>query len=96
MKRPFKARYTDDELYALTDEWETWAGCKDSGFVLVRLMDIDRAMHALSPPHREAVFLCGFCQMTTTEAANLVGIGQKMMWRRYQRGLEMMGKFLNG
>lgn len=96
MKRPFRDRYTNDELYALTDEWETWAGHKESGFILVRLMDIDRAMHALSPPQREAMFLIGFCQLTHREAAALVGITPMGMWKRYQRGLESMALFLNG
>lgn len=96
MKRPFKARYSDDELYALTDEWETWAGYRAHINILVRLMDIDRAMHALSPPQREAVFLCGFCQLTEREVAKLVGVTQQAVHKRYQRGLESMALFLNG
>ena len=96
MKRPFRSNYTQQELIALTDEWVDWEGNKSSTTILVRLMDLDRAMAHLSPPQREAIFLIGLCQLTQKEAAALCGVSQQSMWERYKRGLANMATYLNG
>jgi DNA-directed RNA polymerase specialized sigma24 family protein len=95
-KKPFLARYTLDELIAITDEWEAWAEYKDRHNIHVRLMDTMDAIHKLSPPLAEAVFLIGLAQLPTREAAKFAGVPYVTLWRRYQRGLENMAHYLNG
>lgn len=95
-RKPFRAKYTLDELIAITDEWEYVAGYRDRLWVLVMLMDTMSAMKVLSDKQKQAVFLIGLCQMRQEDAAALCGITQPAMWKRYQRGLENMAHYLNG
>lgn len=96
MRRPFRAKYTLDELTAITDEWEAWQGLKSHINILVRCMDVENALKHLGPVEREAVFLVGICQLTIREAAEVTDVYPMKMWRRYQRGLEAMAHYLNG
>lgn len=96
MKRPYRARYTLNELIAITDEWEAWQEYKSYLNILIRLMDTENALMSLSQKQRQAVFLIGICQMSVQEAADLCGITTSPMWRRYQRGLDAMAHYLNG
>ena len=95
-KKSFRAKYTLDELIAITDEWEAWTEYRDRLNILVRLMDTMQALRVLSPPQAEAVFLIGLAQLTTREAAKLAGVTPMGVWKRYQRGLENMAHYLNG
>ena len=95
-RKPFRARYTLDELIAITDEWEAWSEHRDRQNIHVRLMDTMDAIHKPSPPLAEAVFLIGLAQLPTREAASVAGVPYVTLWRRYQRGLETMAHYLNG
>lgn len=95
-RKPLRAKYTLDELIAITDEWEAWANYKDRLSILVRLMDTMQAMRVLSRPQAEAVFLIGLAQLTVREAADIAGVSHQAVWKRYQRGLDNMAHYLNG
>ena len=94
--KPRAARYTLDELIAITDEWEAWTEYRDRLNILVRLMDTMKEMRVLSRPQMEAVFLIGLAQLTVREAAEIAGTSPMGVWARYQRGLENMAHYLNG
>lgn len=94
--KPFRAKYTLDELIAITDEWEFVAGYRDRLWILVLLMDTMAAMKVLTVKQKQAVFLIGLCQMRLEDSAAVCGVTKQAMWKRYQRGLENMAHYLNG
>lgn len=94
--KPWRDNYSDDEVRTVTEEREELDGSRHKTFILVRLMDIDRAWHNLPPREKEAVLLVGMLQLPLRQAANLLSASHQTVWRRYNRGLEYMAHYLNG
>lgn len=60
------------------------------------LVDVDRAVACLTPHEYQAVLLVGLIGLSSSAAGELFGVSQPTMWRRYERGLEMLVTALNG
>jgi DNA-directed RNA polymerase specialized sigma24 family protein len=60
------------------------------------IADIHAAIDSLNPALRGAVLLVALFGYTTREAAELLGVAQRTVVVRYQRGREEIATYLNG
>lgn len=96
-RRPFRFNYNEDEVRVLIEDYEELDALRATrSFILVRLMDIDRALKVLPPKEREALLLCGQIGLTMRTAGAILGVSAQTMSNRYNHGLGNMARFLNG
>jgi len=88
--------YSLDEIAALADGWEELREHNNKAWILVRMIDIQRAIHTLDRPHQEAVLLVGFLGLSSRSASTELGVSHTTVSRRYAEGIAKMAKFLNG
>lgn len=65
-------------------------------WLLVRCVDIERALAVLPDAYYDAVVLVGAGQLPLREASNRLGVSHVTVGIRYKRGLEYMADYLNG
>jgi DNA-directed RNA polymerase specialized sigma24 family protein len=85
----------------LVEEYEELRENKDTGshyqlLMLVKLADLDRAIHHLRQKEFEAILLCGMLSLTMRTAGSLLGVSAQTMSNRYNRGLVSLARYLNG
>lgn len=90
------SRYSNDELTALAEGYEELRCSDNKAWILVRLVDLDRAYKYLNKDHRRAVLLVGMLGYSTRAAADILGISHTTVAHRYNAGLERMESYLNG
>lgn len=91
-----KGNYSLEEVTALVEGYEELRWCDTKAWVLVRLIDLRRAMARLTREHREAVVLCGLHGLSTRVASPLIGVSHTTVAKRYNQGLNTMVKYMNG
>lgn len=91
----WRSNYTLEEVEALIEGYEELQGVKHKAYVLVRLMDIDRALPLLTLKQRQAVFLVGMLGMDTRSAGDVLGISHEAVLKRYRHGLVRLTEILN-
>lgn len=88
--------YSLDEVEALIEGYYLLqVAAERSPTWLVRLCDVDNAIHALPPKEYQAVLLIGLIGFDTRTVGTALGVSFATAWRRYQRGLEYIVNYLN-
>ena len=95
MNRSRGYNYSLEEITALADGWEELQEHDNKSWILVRMVDIRRAMDILDRPHHEAVLLVGFLGLSSRKAAEVLDVSHTTVARRYSEGVAKMAKFLN-
>lgn len=68
----------------------------NKAWILVRLIDLQRAIAYLPEEQRAAVLLVGFLGYSTRQASSRLNVSHTTVAKRYQMALEVMSNFLNG
>lgn len=89
-------RYSLEEVTALVEGYGELRFSDTKAWILVRLIDMRRAMAYLSREHREAVILCGLHGLSTRVASPYLRVSHTTVAKRYAQGLEIMVKYMNG
>jgi hypothetical protein len=93
-------RYTEGEVRALVYGFPIWKelrGTHRAGIGwIVRLADIDRALHQLPSTLRLPVLLHGLIGLEQEEAAPYLECSQQTVSRRFSEGIAAMTRYLNG
>lgn len=92
----YRGRYTEEEIEALIEGYEELRYLKYKPYVLVRLLDLDTAIHKLPPKEYQAVLLCGLIGLSTRWAGEVMGVSKDTIHRRYKHGLRRLHQILNG
>ena len=96
MPRRWPSNYTAGEVEALIEGYYLLqVAAERSPTWLVRLCDVDNAVHALPPKEHQAVLLIGLIGLDTRTVGAALGVSYATAWRRYQRGLEYIVNYLN-
>ena len=94
--------YTRREVKGLVDNYAELKGRRDTTpgfplFLLLALVDLDRAIANLPPKEYQAILLHGLLRQTVRgAAAGLLGVSPTTLYERYESGLEWITDFLNG
>lgn len=88
-------RYAEEEASVLVEEYGELSGLRHKAWILVRLLDVERSLRRLSPPHREAIFLVGMAGLSLREAATILDVSKDTVARRYNRGIQELVRYLN-
>lgn len=96
MTSPPQSSYTVDEVEAIVDLYYEAKPVATRLSTLVRLWDVERAIHALPPKERESLFLIGLVGFDSRTVGTALGVDYTTAWRRYRRGLEYIVNYLNG
>jgi len=91
-----KGSYSIEEVTALVEGYEELRWCDTKAWILVRLIDLRRAMAGLTREHQEAVVLCGLHGLSTRVASPYIGVSHTTVAKRYNQGLQKMQKIMNG
>jgi len=91
-----KGSYSIEEVTALVEGYEELRWSDTKAWILVRLIDLRRAMAKLTREHREAVVLCGLHGLSTRVASPYLGVSHTTVAKRYTQGLTVMQKYMNG
>lgn len=65
-------------------------------FAQLRLMDFDKNIKLLSKEERNSLFLYGICNLTSREAATIVGLHHSSILDRYTKAKDKICKLMNG
>lgn len=88
--------YSEDEVRVLVEDYAELYGLRHKAFIMVRLLDLMRAMKRLSPPHLEALFYIGLAGLSLRQAGEIAGVSHDTMWRRYSRATRELVRYMNG
>lgn len=91
-----RASYSYEELDAIAEGYEELRESDNKAWILVRLIDLQRAYGFLSKEQRCAVLLVGMLGYSTRQAAPLLEVSHTTVAKRYATGLDAMRNFLNG
>ncbi|HEY6022230.1 MAG TPA: sigma factor-like helix-turn-helix DNA-binding protein [Candidatus Paceibacterota bacterium] len=96
MARPFRDSYSETELRTLVEEYEELGLLREKLWILVRLIDLERALNHLPPRELEAVIFYGMTGLPLRDVADMMCVSHTAIHNRYQRGLKYMARYLNG
>lgn len=88
--------YSAKEVKGILDNYVEFATKRHRPYIAVRLADLQRAMHQIPYPLREAAFLLGVAQMPLREAAELSNVSHTRIGDRYRYAIDELLIRLNG
>lgn len=90
------ARYDENEVQALIDNYLELRYLKHRPSIHVRLMDLERAMRMLPRKLFEAVLVYGLLRFTSRAAGEALHISESAVRKRYRQGADQILQTLNG
>lgn len=88
--------YTEKEIVALVDNYESLRFLRHRAAIHVRLMDIEVAMRYLPRKLRDVMLVYGIMRYEQAETGRFLNISQQAVSKRYHQGIEHMLYTLNG
>lgn len=92
-------RYSHEEVESLVEGYEELRQARDTSRrglrILHGLLDMDRALRALTHKQRQVVVLSGLLGFNYRQAAELLGISPSTARRRYLHTLESLTEIMN-
>jgi DNA-directed RNA polymerase specialized sigma24 family protein len=89
-------KYTEEEVEALVEGYTELIAYRHKPYLMVRLLDVQRAIRWCSQKSRDALFVVGVLGIPLRDAGVALEVSKDTAQRRYRRGLQELTRKLNG